>query len=160
MIGVVTIQQALDQARGAGLDLIEVSPNADPPVCKVLDYGKYKFQEQKKQAAAKKKQKVIEVKEIKIRPGIEEHDYQVKLKAMRRFIEEEDKVKVTMRFRGREIAHLDIAMALMDRIKTDTVDIAKVEFAPKMEGRQMTMILGPGKPTVGPLKEDEETTSA
>lgn len=141
MIGVVAIQEALDRARTAGLDLIEISPNSEPPVCKLMDYGKFKYQEQKRLATARKKQKIIEVKEVKIRPAIEENDYQVKLKAMRRFLEEGDKAKITMRFRGREIANQELAMKLMHRILADVDDVGKVELAPKMEGRQMIMIL-------------------
>jgi len=141
MIGVVAIQDALDRAKTAGLDLIEISPNSEPPVCKLMDYGKFKYQEQKRLASARKKQKIIEVKEVKIRPAIEDNDYQVKLKAMRRFLEEGDKAKITMRFRGREIANQELAMKLMQRILADVEDLGKVELAPKMEGRQMIMIL-------------------
>lgn len=141
----MSVSQALEMSRAAGLDLIEISPNVDPPVCKILDYGKFKYQEQKKQAASRKKQKVIEIKEIKMRPGIAENDYQVKLKAMQRFLEEGNKVKITMRFRGREVSHIQLANQLMERLKADLKEIAKVEFAPKIEGRQMIMILGPNK---------------
>lgn len=143
MLGVMATADAIAKAKEVKLDLIEVSPNAEPPVAKILDFGKYKFQEQKKVAAARKKQKIIEIKEIKVRPGIEEHDYQVKLRAMQRFIEEENKVKVTLRFRGREIAHQQAALDVMERFKTDMGDLIKVESQPKMEGRQMLMILGP-----------------
>jgi bacterial translation initiation factor 3 (bIF-3) len=145
MVGVVSIEEALSRARTAGLDLIEVSPNAEPPVCKILDHGKYKFQEQKRLAEARKKQNVIEVKELKIRPTTEEHDYQVKLKAARRFIDEGNKVKFSMRFRGREITHQDIGRKQMERIIEDLGDKAKVELRPKMEGRQMLMIIVPAK---------------
>lgn len=145
MIGVVPVPQAIEMARAAGLDLIEISPNVDPPVCKILDYGKFKYEEQKKQAASRKKQKVIEIKELKLRPGIAENDYQVKLKSMLRFLEEGNKVKITMRFRGREVSHIQLATQLMERIKVDLQELAKVEFAPKIEGRQMIMILGPNK---------------
>jgi translation initiation factor IF-3 len=120
-----------------------VSPNADPPVCKILDYGKLKYQEQKKKAEARKKQKTQDVKEIKLRPNIDIHDYQVKTKAMTRFFEEGDKVKVTLRFRGREMAHQDRGLEVMNRVKEDFAEIAKVEFEPKLEGRQMTMVLAP-----------------
>jgi translation initiation factor IF-3 len=145
MVGIVSVPQALEMARAAGLDLIEISPNVDPPVCKILDYGKFKYQEQKKQAASRKKQRVIEVKELKIRPGIAENDYQVKLKAMLRFLEEGNKVKITTRFRGRELSHIQLATQLMERIKVDLQELAKVEFAPKVEGKQMIMILAPSK---------------
>lgn len=144
----MSVPQAIDLARQAGLDLIEVSPNVDPPVCKILDYGKFKYAEQKKQAAARKKQKIIEIKELKMRPVIAENDYQVKLRAMRKFIEEGDKVKITMRFRGREISHIEIGNALMERIQKDTEEFAKPELMPKLEGKQMIMILIPQKPTV------------
>ena len=141
--GVMKLEDALDLATQAGLDLVEVSPNAEPPVCKVMDYGKYKYQLQKKANEARKKQKVIEVKEIKLRPGIDTHDYDVKMRAMRRFFDEGDKVKVTMRFRGREMAHTELGFDLLQKVKADTEEVAKVEFEPKMEGRQMIMILAP-----------------
>ncbi|MDB5597654.1 MAG: translation initiation factor [Hyphomicrobiales bacterium] len=141
--GVVLGADALQMAEEAGLDLVEIVPNATPPVCKILDYGKFRFLEQKKAAEARKKQKIVEVKEIKLRPGIDDHDYDVKMRAMRRFFEEGDKVKVTLRFRGREMAHQDIGYRLLDRVKQETVTIAKVEFEPSMEGRQMVMILAP-----------------
>ena len=134
---------AIEAAQEAGLDLVEVSPNADPPVCKILDYGKLKYQEQKKKAEARKKQKTQDIKEIKLRPNIDEHDYQVKAKAMTRFFEDGDKVKVTLRFRGREMAHQDRGMDVMNRVKADFAEVAKVEFEPKLEGRQMTMVLAP-----------------
>lgn len=143
MIGVMNPQDALKRAMEVGLDLVEVSPNATPPVCKILDYGKYKYELQKKAAEARKKQKVIEVKELKMRPGIEEHDYQVKLKAARKFLEGEDKVKFSLRFRGREMAHVDLGKEVLERYKKDLEDISKVEQEPKMEGRQMLMILNP-----------------
>ncbi|MDB5509622.1 MAG: translation initiation factor [Hyphomicrobiales bacterium] len=141
--GVVQGPDALQMAEEAGLDLVEIVPNATPPVCKILDYGKFRFLEQKKAAEARKKQKIVEVKEIKLRPGIDDHDYDVKMKAMRRFFEEGDKVKVTLRFRGREMAHQDIGYRLLERVKLETNAIAKVEFEPSMEGRQMVMILAP-----------------
>ena len=141
--GVMKLEDALDLATKAGLDLVEVSPNAEPPVCKVMDYGKYKYQLQKKANEARKKQKVIEVKEIKLRPGIDTHDYDVKMRAMRRFFDDGDKVKVTMRFRGREMAHTELGFDLLQKVKADTEAVAKVEFEPKMEGRQMIMILAP-----------------
>jgi translation initiation factor IF-3 len=133
----------LASAAAAGLDLVEISPNADPPVCKVLDYGKFKYEAQKKANIARKNQKVIEVKEIKMRPGIDEHDYQVKFRAMLRFFDEGDKVKVTLRFRGREMAHQDIGAGLLRRVQEDLVEIAKVESYPRLEGKQMTMVLAP-----------------
>jgi translation initiation factor IF-3 len=141
--GVVQFQDALTMAEQAGLDLVEIAPNSTPPVCKILDYGRFRFAEQKKAAEARKKQKVVEVKEIKLRPGIDEHDYDVKMKAVRRFFEEGDKVKVTLRFRGREIAHQDIGYRLLTRVKAETATLAKVELEPSMEGRQMVMVLAP-----------------
>ena len=127
----------------SGLDLVEVAPNAEPPVCKVLDYGKFKYESQKRKNEARKKQKIIEVKEIKMRPSIDEHDYQVKLRNMRRFIDDGDKVKVTIRFRGRELAHQDLGMKVLDRVRDEFDEAAKVEQFPKMEGRQMVMVLAP-----------------
>jgi len=143
MIGVVTMREALRQADEAGLDLVEISPNADPPVCKILDYGKYKYELQKKASEARKKQKVVEVKEIQIRPMIGDNDYQVKLRAAKRFLEEGDKVKVVLRFRGREMAHTEIGFGLLKKMIEDLGAVAKVEFEPKMEGRQVMMVLGP-----------------
>ena len=125
------------------MDLVEVAPTAQPPVCKVMDYGKFKFQEQKKAAEARKNQKVIEVKEIKLRPAIDDHDYDVKMRAMKAFFGEGNKVKVTLRFRGREMAHQDIGMRVLDRVKTDTATFAKVEMEPNQEGRQVSMVLAP-----------------
>ncbi|KAF2990907.1 translation initiation factor IF-3 [Methylocystis sp. MJC1] len=141
--GVVQLLDALGMAEQAGLDLVEIAPNSTPPVCKILDYGRFRFAEQKKAAEARKKQKVVEVKEIKLRPGIDEHDYDVKMKAVQRFFEEGDKVKVTLRFRGREIAHQDIGYRLLTRVKAETAGVAKVELEPSMEGRQMVMVLAP-----------------
>jgi translation initiation factor IF-3 len=141
--GIVPTRDALQMAIDAGLDLVEVAPNAVPPVCKVMDYGKFKFQEQKKAAEARRNQKTVEVKEIKLRPGIDDHDYDTKMKAMKRFFEEGDKVKVTLRFRGREMAHLDLGAKVLDRVKVDTVTYAKVEQESRLEGRQMIMILAP-----------------
>ena len=141
--GVMPTSAALEAAEEAGLDLVEVSPNSDPPVCKILDYGKYKFQEQKKKAEARKRQKVVEVKEIKLRPNIDTHDYEVKSRAMHRFFEEGDKVKVTLRFRGRELANPELGMKLLQQVKTEFEPIAKVEYEPRMEGKQMIMILAP-----------------
>jgi translation initiation factor IF-3 len=130
-------------AEEAGLDLVEVAPNSSPPVCKLLDYGKFKYEAQKKANAARKKQKVIEVKEIKMRPGIDDHDYDVKMRSIVRFIDEGDKVKVTLRFRGREMAHQDIGMRVLERVRDDVEEMAKVEQFPKMEGRLMTMVIAP-----------------
>jgi translation initiation factor IF-3 len=141
--GVVSIREAIRLAEEAGLDLCEISPNAAPPVCKILDFGKYKYEAQKKAAEARKKQKVIEIKEIKLRPGIDTHDYDVKMKAMHRFLDEGDKVKVTLRFRGREMAHQELGMKVLERVRDDLADKAKVESSPKMEGRQMTMVISP-----------------
>ncbi|HXI86737.1 MAG TPA: translation initiation factor IF-3 [Parvularculaceae bacterium] len=141
--GVVPTKQAIELAVAAGLDLVEVSPNTQPPVCKILDYGKFKYQQQKKKAEAKKKQKVVEIKEIKMRPNIDTHDYEVKAKAMRRFFDEGDKVKVTLRFRGREMAHQERGMELLERVRADFDEIAKVEQTPKLEGRQMMMVMAP-----------------
>ena len=141
--GIMPTSAAIEAAEEAGLDLVEVSPNSDPPVCKILDYGKFKFQEQKKKAEARKRQKVVEVKEIKLRPNIDIHDYDVKARAMHRFFEEGDKVKVTLRFRGRELAHPELGMKLLLQVKTDFEPVAKVEYEPRMEGRHMIMILAP-----------------
>ncbi len=142
-VGVVTISDALSRAEAAGLDLVEIVPNSDPPVAKILDFGKFKYEEQKRKNEARKKQKVIEVKEIKMRPGIDEHDYQVKMKAIHRFLEEGDKVKVTLRFRGREMAHQEIGAKVLERVQVDLNLLAKVEAFPRMEGRQMTMVFAP-----------------
>jgi translation initiation factor IF-3 len=143
MLGVVTRNEALAKAMEAGYDLVEVSPNADPPVCKILDFGKYKYEEQKRRNEARKKQKVIEVKEIKLRPGIDDHDYDVKMRSMLKFIEEGDKVKITMRFRGRELAHQELGMSVLMRVRDDLDKVAKIEQMPRMEGRQMTMVMSP-----------------
>ena len=130
-------------ADDVGLDLVEVSPGAEPPVCKILDYGKLKYESQKKKAEARKKQRTIDVKEIKMRPGIDSHDYDVKMRSIHRFIGEGDKVKVTLRFRGREMVHQDLGMRVLERVRDDLDQIAKVEQFPKMEGRQMTMVMAP-----------------
>lgn len=142
-VGVVEIEDALARASEAGLDLVEISPNTNPPVCKILDYGKYKYQAQKKAAEARKKQRTVEIKEIKMRPNIDTHDYDVKMRSMNRFFEEGDKVKVTLRFRGREMAHQDLGIQLLNKVKDDTIEIAKVESEPRLEGRQMVMVLAP-----------------
>jgi translation initiation factor IF-3 len=141
--GVIPIMAAMDAAREAGMDLVEVSPNQEVPVVKILDYGKLRFEERKKKAAAKKKQKSSELKEIKMRPNIDDHDYETKMKAVRRFFEEGDKVKLTLRFRGREMAHLELGMQLLNRVRAEVEEIAKVEAEPKLEGRQMMMVLSP-----------------
>jgi translation initiation factor IF-3 len=141
MLGIVSIREALDKAQAAGLDLVEISPNAEPPVCKLLDFGKYKFEQRRKQSQGKKKQRISQVKEIKLRPTIEKHDYEVKMRSIQKFITSGDKVKVSLRFRGREITHKDIGMALMDRIVQDVSTYAKAELTPRMEGKQIIMIL-------------------
>ncbi|WP_306142377.1 translation initiation factor IF-3 [Roseibium sp. MMSF_3412] len=143
--GVIPTEEAMDIALDAGLDLVEIQPNANPPVCKILDFGRYKYQAQKKAAEARKKQKTVEIKEIKMRPNIDTHDYDVKMKNMLRFFNDGDKVKVTLRFRGREMAHQDLGMNLLNKVREETSEIAKVESAPKLEGRQMVMVLAPIK---------------
>ena len=142
-MGVMKTVDAIAQAEAQGLDLVEVSPNTDPPVCKILDYGKFKYEAQKKKNEAKKKQKIIEVKEIKLRPNIDEHDYQVKMRNVQKFLDEGDKVKVTMRFRGREMAHQELGVNVLNRVRDDTEDVAKIEAFPKLEGRQMIMVIAP-----------------
>ncbi len=142
-VGVVTPVHALQLAEDAGLDLVEISPNANPPVCKIMDFGKYKYEQQKRESEARKKQKVIEVKEIKFRPGTDTHDYEVKMRNVYKFLENGDKVKITLRFRGREMAHLNLGRELLERISEDVQEFGKVENMPKMEGRQMTMMIGP-----------------
>jgi len=143
MIGVVTAREAMSRAEETGFDLVEISPNADPPVCKLLDFGKFKYEQQKKKNEARKKQKIIEVKEIKLRPNIDDHDYDVKMRAATGFLDEGDKVKVTMRFRGREMMHQDLGMNVLMRVKEQLDPLAKVEQTPQLEGRQMTMVLAP-----------------
>ena len=145
MVGVVPLSAALERAQAAGLDLVEVSPNAAPPVCKILDYGKFKYEAQKKASAARRKQRVIDVKEIKMRPNIDSNDYNIKMRKIYEFLSDGDKVKVTLRFRGRELAHQDIAMSLLERVRDELGETAKVEQFPKMEGRQMVMIMAPPK---------------
>ena len=144
-LGVMSLLQAKQIASEAGLDLVEISPNADPPVCRVMDYGKFRFEQNKKQQAAKKKQKQIQVKEIKFRPGTDEGDYQVKLRNLTRFLTDGDKTKITVRFRGREMAHREIGMEMLKRVEKDLAELAIVEQFPKMEGRQMVMVLAPKK---------------
>ncbi len=148
MVGVVSISTAQQHAMDADMDLVEVSPNADPPVCRVMDYGKFVFEENKKRQAAKKKQKHIQVKEVKFRPGTDEGDYQIKLRNLVRFLSDGDKAKVTLRFRGREMAHQELGMKLLKRVQADLIDIGQVEQFPKMEGRQMVMVLAPKKKAV------------
>jgi translation initiation factor IF-3 len=143
MLGVVSLREALEKAVESGLDLVEIAPTASPPVCKILDFGKFKYEEQKKKNEARKKQKVIEIKEIKLRPTIDDNDYNIKMRAMLRFLQEGDKVKVTLRFRGRELAHQDLGMAVLVRVRDDLDPVAKVEQMPKMEGRQMVMVVAP-----------------
>ncbi len=145
MIGVISQKEALERAYKVGLDLVEVSPNADPPVCKILDYGKYKFEEQKRRAEIRKKQKIIEIKEIQLRPGIDKHDFEVKMRSARKFIEEGDKLKVTLRFRGRELSHQELGAEVLNRVRDTLQEIAKVEQYPKLEGKRMIMVLGPVK---------------
>ena len=142
-VGILTLQEALARAQAVGLDLVEVSPTSNPPVCKLLDFGKFKYEAQKKAAIARKRQRTIDVKEIKMRPGIDVHDYDIKMRAIRRFLEEGDKVKVTMRFRGRELAHQERGMDVLERVRGELEASAKVEQFPKMEGRQMIMIMAP-----------------
>ena len=145
-IGIVSIQEALRMAGDLDMDLVEISPNVSPPVCKIMDYGKFKYQEQKRAAEAKAKQKIIEIKEVKFRPGTDEGDYQIKMRNLRRFIAEDgDKGKVTLRYRGREITHQEIGMRLLERIRDELADVAVVENMPKLEGRQMIMVLAPKK---------------
>ncbi len=143
MQGVMTAREAVQRAYAVGLDLLEISPNADPPVVKILDFGKFKYEQQKKKNEARKKQKVIEIKEIKVRPNIDENDYQVKMRAMKSFIDEGDKVKVTLRFRGREMAHQEIGVRVLERIRSEMDPVTKVEQMPRMENRQMVMVLSP-----------------
>ena len=142
-MGIVATYDALAMSEEAGLDLVEIVPNAEPPVCKIIDLGRLKYQTQKKAAEARKKQKIVEIKEIKMRPGIDDHDYDVKMRAVNRFFEEGDKVKITLRFRGREMAHQELGMKLLDKVREETAAIAKVEAEPKLEGRQMMMVLAP-----------------
>jgi len=144
-IGVVTPVRALALAEEAGLDLVEISPGAVPPVCKIMDFGKFKYEQQKKEAEARKNQKIIEIKEIKFRPGTDTHDYEVKMRSVVRFLEEGDKVKVTLRFRGREMAHMDLGRELLERVAEDVKEIGKIESMPRVEGRQMVMMVTPSK---------------
>lgn len=145
IIGIMSGREALKMAEEADTDLVEISPNATPPVCRLMDYGKFKYQEQKKAAEARAKQKIIQVKEIKLRPGTDENDYQVKMRNIKRFIEDGDKVKVTLRFRGREMAHQEIGMRQLERIRDELNEVVQVESMPKLEGRQMIMMLAPAR---------------
>ena len=142
-LGVLYTREAIAVAQEAGLNLVEVSPGADPPVCKILDIGKFKYESQKKAAAARKNQKTQEIKEIKMRPNIDEHDYQTKMKAINRFLEDGDKVKLTLRFRGRELSHGELGLKLLERVRDETAELAKVEQLPRLEGRQMLMVIAP-----------------
>ncbi len=144
-VGVVTPEEGMRLADTAGLDLVEISPNAEPPVCKIMDLGKFKYEQQKRESEARKKQKTIEIKEIKFRPNTDTHDYDVKMRNVKKFLEEGDKVKITLRFRGREMAHLQLGRELLERVAEDITDLGKVENMPKMEGRQMIMMIGPIK---------------
>lgn len=142
-VGVVTPSRAMEMAENAGLDLVEISPNANPPVCKIMDFGKFKYEQQKRESEARKKQKVIEVKEVKFRPNTDTHDYDVKMRNVYKFLENGDKVKVTLRFRGREMAHQNLGRELLQRVAEDVKELGKIENMPKMEGRQMVMMIGP-----------------
>ena len=142
-MGLVSPEKALELSEEAGLDLVEISPNASPPVCKIMDYGKYKYEQQKRESEARKNQKIIEVKEIKFRPGTDTHDYEVKMRSVTKFLENGDKVKITLRFRGREMAHQELGRELLERVAADIEAYGKIENIPKMEGRQMTMMIGP-----------------
>lgn len=141
--GTVNVEKALTMAKAAGLDLVEISPNAEPPVCKILDYGRYRYAAQKKASLAKKKQRTVDIKEIKLRPGIEKHDYDVKMRSVTKFLDSGDKVKVTLRFRGREMAHQELGLDVLKRVQEDFKEVAKIEQAPKMEGRQVIMVMSP-----------------
>ena len=145
IIGIMSGREALKMAEEADTDLVEISPNATPPVCRLMDYGKFKYQEQKKAAEARAKQKIIQVKEIKLRPGTDENDYQVKMRNIKRFIEDGDKIKVTLRFRGREMAHQEIGMRQLERIREELAEMVQVESMPKLEGRQMVMMIAPAR---------------
>ncbi len=154
-LGITKTVDALRSAEQENVDLVEIAPNADPPVCRLMDYGKFKYQEQKRQAEARAKQKIIQVKEVKFRPGTDEGDYQVKLRNLKRFLDEGDKAKVTLRFRGREMAHQELGMKVLERVRDDLLDMAVVEAMPKLEGRQMVMVLAPKK-KVAATKSDAQ----
>lgn len=153
-LGITSTLDAVRMAEQADVDLVEIAPNADPPVCRLMNYGKFKYQEQKRQAEARAKQKIIQVKEVKFRPGTDEGDYQVKLKNLKRFLDEGDKAKVTLRFRGREMAHQELGMRVLERVRDDLLDMAVVEAMPRLEGRQMVMVLSPKKKVVAVGKTD------
>ena len=157
MIGVVKLNKALEMAESVGLDLVEVSPNAKPPVCKILDYGKFKFEDQKKAAKARKKQKIIDIKEIKFRPNIDTNDFNVKIKNVTKFLLSGDKVKITMRYRGREMAHRELGIKVLDKIKEQTSSLSRVELDPKLEGRQAIMILAPDDNSSKDTKDVKKT---
>lgn len=156
-LGIIKTFDAIKMAEDVGVDLVEIAPNAEPPVCRLMDFGKFKYQEQKRQAEARAKQKIIQVKEVKFRPATDEGDYQVKLRNLKRFLEEGDKAKVTLRFRGREMAHQELGMRVLERVRDDLLDMAVVEAMPKLEGRQMVMVLSPKKKV--PLTKTEAATS-
>ena len=156
-LGIVNTAEAQQMAERNDVDLVEIAPTAAPPVCRLMDYGKFKYQEQKRQAEARAKQKIIQVKEVKFRPGTDEGDYQVKLRNLKRFLDEGDKAKVTLRFRGREMAHQEIGMRVLERVRDDLLDLAVVEAMPKLEGRQMVMVLSPKK-KVAPTKGDAKAS--
>lgn len=159
-LGIVNIRAALQMAEEAGVDLVEIAPTAKPPVCRIMDYGKFKYQEQKKAAEAKAKQTVIEIKEIKFRPGTDDGDYNIKMRNIKRFLAEGDKCKITLRFRGREITHQELGMALLNRIRTDLGELIVVEQFPKLEGRQMIMMIAPGKKKPGAKAAPEAVATA
>ncbi len=156
-LGIIKTFDAIKMAEDVGVDLVEIAPNAEPPVCRLMDFGKFKYQEQKRQAEARAKQKIIQVKEVKFRPATDEGDYQVKLRNLKRFLDEGDKAKVTLRFRGREMAHQELGMRVLERVRDDLLDMAVVEAMPKLEGRQMVMVLSPKKKV--PLTKAEAATS-
>lgn len=155
-LGIVKTVEALRLAEQEGVDLVEIAPNAEPPVCRIMDYGKFRYQEQKRQHEAKAKQKIIQVKEVKFRPATDEGDYQVKLRNLKRFIEDGDKAKVTLRFRGREMAHQELGMRVLERVRDDMADLVQVEAMPKLEGRQMVMVLAPKRKAVTSGKADDK----
>ncbi|WP_226816357.1 translation initiation factor IF-3 [Advenella sp. FME57] len=155
-LGIVKTAEALRLAEQEGIDLVEIAPNAEPPVCRIMDYGKFKYQEQKRQQEAKAKQKIIQVKEVKFRPATDEGDYQVKLRNLKRFIEDGDKAKVTLRFRGREMAHQELGMRVLERVRDDMAELVQVEAMPKLEGRQMVMVLAPKRKAVPTGKADDK----
>jgi translation initiation factor IF-3 len=158
-LGIVDTLEAQRQAEQENVDLVEIAPTATPPVCRLMDYGKFKYQEQKRQAEARAKQKIIQVKEVKFRPGTDEGDYQVKLRNLKRFLDEGDKAKVTLRFRGREMAHQELGMRVLERVRDDLLELAVVEAMPKLEGRQMVMVLAPKKTVEKPTTKADASES-